>query len=223
MMEEKTPPKEEKNAAPHKRRRKNRQGEGESSTTQRMAIKTALNSLWQLERMHEIPNPPIETGAQTTGRGHTDEGPSRRAAAWCHCTRNAFRARGGAPGACTDTPCRELGHDKEVHEVAWPIFAEEYKDAAEVIVASRKRNAHRQYPKRNREPSVMDEDCVVLCQALYQSIGEEEWIKKAGQRVAGPGKVAWRKTQVSKGGTGSDLWSKVSIARKFMVVEGPCK
>ena len=28
----------------------------------------------------------------------------------------------------------ELGHDQEVHEVALPIFSEEYKDAAEVIV-----------------------------------------------------------------------------------------
>ena len=55
----------------------------------------------------------------------------------------------------------------------------------------------------------MDEDLVVLCQALYQSI-EEEWtemherlqelcwevgVKKAGQRIAGLGRVAWRKTE----------------------------
>ena len=55
----------------------------------------------------------------------------------------------------------------------------------------------------------MEEDRVVLCQALYQSIGEEEWtemherkkevfrnigVKKAGQIIAGLGKVAWRKT-----------------------------
>ena len=45
----------------------------------------------------------------------------------------------------------------------------------------------------------MDEDCVVLCQALYESTQEEDWIKKAGQRVAGLGKVARRKMQVSKG------------------------
>ena len=53
----------------------------------------------------------------------------------------------------------------------------------------------------------MDEDGVVVCQSLYQSIGEEEWIdmheplkevckdtgvKNAGQKVAGVGKVAWR-------------------------------
>ena len=51
---------------------------------------------------------------------------------------------------------------------------------------------------------------MVLCQALYKSSGEEEWtelheqvkslqkkigVKKAGQSVAGLGKVAWRKTQ----------------------------
>ena len=51
----------------------------------------------------------------------------------------------------------------------------------------------------------MEQDLVVLCQALYHSIKEEEWIemgeklrevskktgvKKAGERVAGLGKVA---------------------------------
>ena len=58
-------------------------------------------------------------------------------------------------------------------------------------------------------PPLIDEDSVVLCQALYQSI-EEEWtemherlqelcwkvrVKKAGQRIAGLGRVAWRKTE----------------------------
>ena len=53
----------------------------------------------------------------------------------------------------------------------------------------------------------MEEDWVVLCQALYQSIGKGEWsdmhesfqevcrnigVNKAGQRIAGLGKLAWR-------------------------------
>ena len=53
-------------------------------------------------------------------------------------------------------------------------------------------------------------DGVVLCQALCKSSGEEEWtdmfeklrevcrkigVKNAGQRMAGLGKVAWRKTE----------------------------
>ena len=60
-------------------------------------------------------------------------------------------------------------------------------------------------PKAKKwEPPLMDEDWVVLCQALYQLIGEEEWpkmherfeeacrktrAKKAGQRIAGLRKV----------------------------------
>ena len=53
-------------------------------------------------------------------------------------------------------------------------------------------------------------DGVVLCQALCKSSGEEEWtdmfeklrevcrkigVKNAGRRMAGLGKVAWRKTE----------------------------
>ena len=52
----------------------------------------------------------------------------------------------------------------------------------------------------------MEEDLVVLCQALYQSIGEEEWsgmheslkevgVKKAGRRIAALGNLAWRKSE----------------------------
>ena len=42
----------------------------------------------------------------------------------------------------------------------------------------------------------MEEDSVVLCQALFQCITEEEWreMTKPGQRVAGLGKVVWRRT-----------------------------
>ena len=50
---------------------------------------------------------------------------------------------------------------------------------------------------------------MVLCQAVYQSIGEEEWIEmheqckslqtdgseESDRRWTGPGKVAWRSTQ----------------------------
>ena len=42
------------------------------------------------------------------GKRHA-EGPSRRQAASCHCIRNAFRARGGAPSACSDTATGKTG------------------------------------------------------------------------------------------------------------------
>ena len=75
-------------------------------------------------------------------------------------------------------------------------------------------------------------DGVVLCQALCKSSGEEEWtdmfeklrevckkigVKNDGQRMAGLGKVAWRKNGegtflISKEGTGRCLQQKVGIA-----------
>ena len=63
--------------------------------------------------------------------------------------------------------------------------------------------------KEEMEPTLDTGGTVMLCQALYQSIKEEEWtemhetskdvtemigVKKAGQKVAGVGEVAWRKT-----------------------------
>ena len=65
-------------------------------------------------------------------------------------------------------------------------------------------------PKEKWGAPLMDEDWVVLCPALCQSILQEEWIdmpkqlkddcrkievKNAGQKVAGLGKVAWHKNQ----------------------------
>ena len=65
-------------------------------------------------------------------------------------------------------------------------------------------------PKEKWEPPLTDEGGVVLCQALYPSIGEEAWtelherfkevcrkigVKKAGRRIAGLSKVVWRKTE----------------------------
>ena len=60
--------------------------------------------------------------------------------------------------------------------------------------------------KEEMESTLDTEGMAMLCQALYQSIKVEEWtenlkdvtemigVKKAGQKVAGLGKVAWRKT-----------------------------
>ena len=66
---------------------------------------------------------------------------------------------------------------------------------------------HFENPERKKRPPLMEEDWIVLCQALYQSTSEEEWnelhemskedsqniwIKKAGREEAGLGKLAWR-------------------------------
>ena len=65
-------------------------------------------------------------------------------------------------------------------------------------------------PRETWRPLWMKEDWVVLCQDLYQAIGEEEsteihellkevceniGVKETVQNVAGLGKVAWRQTQ----------------------------
>ena len=64
-----------------------------------------------------------------------------------------------------------------------------------------KRKEHREKAQRKMETPLMEEDWVVLCHALCQSIGEEArsdmvniGVKKAGQRLAGMGKLAWRES-----------------------------
>ena len=115
-----------------------------------------------------------------------------------------------------------LAQFKEVHHIVLPSFSqEEHKNTAviegEEVMTLRPEEQGTQKLSENTSkiPSkmgspLMDEDLVVLCQAPYQSIKQEEWaemheeqkevtekigVKKAGQSVVGLGKVAWRKTQ----------------------------
>ena len=74
----------------------------------------------------------------------------------------------------------------EVHEAVLPKFSEEYKDAMVIegdevlIVRPEERGTQNilvntdKIPRGKWRPLSMFEDWVVLCQALYQSGGEEE-------------------------------------------------
>ena len=106
--------------------------------------------------------------------------------------------------------------------VVKPTFSEEHKDAmvteGEEVLTLRpeERGTQKMFVNTDKisegkcGPLLMDDDWVVLCRTLRHSFGEEEWIemheklkdvckkigvKKAGQKVAGMGKSAWRKTQ----------------------------
>ena len=106
----------------------------------------------------------------------------------------------------------EMAQLKEVYKHAEVIDVEEVmtlrpdeQGTAKLMVNTPK------IPKGKWEPSLMEEDWALLCQALFVPVGrrrgvvrdaqevdrchQKEWSKKkAGQRVAGLGKVAWEKT-----------------------------
>ena len=86
----------------------------------------------------------------------------------------------------------ELDRYTEVHDTVLPKVDNEYTEACvfegeEVLTLRPKNEEHRnsslsqKNPLVNWEPPLLNEDWVVLCQALYQSIGEEEWTEVHGK------------------------------------------
>ena len=86
---------------------------------------------------------------------------------------------------------RELGRYKEVHEIVLPKFNETFKDACVtegediLTLCFKERGTQKLFvdtdkitPFKMGQP-LMDEDWVVLCQALYQSVGEKECDRNA--------------------------------------------
>ena len=83
----------------------------------------------------------------------------------------------------------KLGRYKEVREIVLPKVDKEYTEACviegeDALTRRLKREElekkknfvnTEQIPRGKWGPPFMEEDWVVLCQALYHSIGEEEW------------------------------------------------
>ena len=106
----------------------------------------------------------------------------------------------------------ELGRYREVHDIVLPEFDKEYPEACviegeEVLTLRPEERGTqklfvntKQIPRGIWGPPLMEEDWVVLCQALYQSIGEEERfgmhfleVRMAGRVINGLDNLAWRK------------------------------
>ena len=89
-----------------------------------------------------------------------------------------------------------FAQQKDVHEVVWPKFSKEFAEAmvseGEEVLTLRPEDRGTQklfvdtdqIPEEKRPP-LMDEDWVVLCQALFQSSGEEEWTTNSSKGCAG--------------------------------------